>query len=33
MSQGLGHLQRAILEALAARPGGDMLIDAFGSRA
>jgi hypothetical protein len=33
MSQGLGHLQRSILDALAARPGGDMLTDAFGLRA
>lgn len=33
MSRGLGHLQRKILDTLATRPGGDMLIDGDGARA
>ncbi len=33
MSRGTGHLQRKILAALAARPGGDMIVDGCGRRA
>ncbi len=33
MSKGIGHLQRGILAALAARPGGDMVRDGCGRRA
>ena len=33
MSKGIGHLQRGILAALAARPGGDIIVDGCGRRA
>ena len=33
MSAGIGHLQQAILDRLAARPGGDMVRDGCGRRA
>ena len=33
MSRGPGYLQREILAALAARPGGDMIVDGRGHRA
>ena len=33
MSAGIGRMQRAILDALAGRPGGDLIVDGHGRRA
>ena len=33
MSKGLGYLQREIIDTLAGRPGGDMIVDGCGRRA